>query len=478
MTKPRFILGWVPPSDTEEEGGVPLKRFLANRVKMVFGDPHGMNNYMTYRDAIQILGMDPQEIYRDGRIDLDPHEWADLGWLCSHIGPPESALAAMREHISAANVGPYSPDLIAPLRDVVAREKFGRERGDDFEVIGTEGAQAGVGYAMLTFVNPGDEVIVTDPGYFHFIPAIHMAGGSPVKINLTRENHYRLDPDEVGRRVTLRTKMIVICDPINPFGTVQTKEELVEIAKIARKHDILVLDNITHNTYQVDPNASQYPMASLFDETDTDHIISTFGMSHGYGMAAVRLGFLAGHPLLMRACLATKIAVTRLNTNLLAQYGSLAALQDKGYLHRSREIIRRNYAHLKESVARTPGLSIPVNPQYGFSAVIDISGTGVTAQELTVALFKRRVAVYPSDGLGDVGATEYLRVNFSRPDLWAFEQLRAALPDAIAEAQTGAYLEAVREFFTRRRTERGQRIIAQLEASRGASSSQSWQDRP
>ncbi len=421
-----------------------------------------MWNYMSYRDAIKILGMNPQKIYRDDMIDLDTREWADFGWMTCYAGPPESAVIAMREHTTAANINPYSPDLISPLRNVCARIKLGRERGKDFEVIGTEGAQAGISYTLQTFVNPGDEVIITDPGYFHFESAILMAGGVPVRIPLTERNGYRLSLAEVEERISPSTKVLLVCNPLNPFGTVQTKGELIELTKITQKHNMIIIDDITHNTHRIDPNAVHYSMVSLWKETNVDNVISTFSVSHGYGMAGVRLGFLAGHPEIMRACLITKVALTRLNTNLVAQHGALAALQDEDYVKKSEAIIRRNYAHIKETVNQTPGVSIPVEPKYGFSMVIDVSGTGVSAQELTVALFKHRVAVYPGDGLGDVGATDYIRLNISRPDTWAFEHFRKALPEAISEAQTGTYRDGVIGFFEQKKTDRARRILDKI----------------
>ena len=128
----------------------------------------------------------------------------------------------------------------------------------------------------------------------------------------------------------------------------------------------------------------------------------------------------------------------------------------------SEEIILRNFRHLEETVGMTPGLRFPVKPQYGFSAVVDVSGTGVTSQELTISLFKRNVAVYPGDGLGDNGATEYMRLNFSQPEIRAFERLREALPEAIAEARSGLYRDKIIAFFERTDTERGRTIIERL----------------
>jgi hypothetical protein len=94
--------------------------------------------------------------------------------------------------------------------------------------------------------------------------------------------------------------------------------------------------------------------------------------------------------------------------------------------------------------------------------IIDVSGTGATAQELTVALFKRNIAVYPADGLGDVGATSFIRLNISRPDLWAFEHLKKSLPDAISEAKSGVYRKSLIRFFEQKKTGRAGKILKEL----------------
>ena len=476
--KARFIMSWGRNYQTAGKlVSLNMKRFIGARAKPLFYHPQGMGNYFTYREAIDILGWDHTEVYKGGRIDLDPADWSDLGWMCSYIGPPASAVEEMRRRCEPENFGPYPPDLFSELRDVAAVTKFGRERADDFEVIGVEGAQGGIGYTYLTYLDPGDEVIMPDPVYFHFAPAALMAGATPVQIPLGPQNDYRLKPAEIAKHITLRTKMIVICDPINPFGTTQTKEELIEIVNLAREHDILVFNNITHNTHQLDPKVTQYPIASLHKEIDTSNVISTSGVSKGYGMAALRLGFLAGHPDILKAAAMMKMEITKIHTNLLAQYGALAALKDHDYVERSQQVMRRNLAHVVESAKAWQGsgynVTIPVMPKYGFSMVLDISDTGVTAQELCVALFKRHVALYAGDGLGEVGAATTIRINLSRPDIWAYEKLRDEMIPAIEEARTGVYADKIVAFFEEGQTDRGRRIAErtrELQHERGVAS--------
>jgi aspartate/methionine/tyrosine aminotransferase len=420
-------------------------------------DPQGFGNYMTYRDAYRILGWDPSEIYRDGRIALDRGEWADLGWLANHLGPPPVAVAAMREAARAEIIGPYSPDLEADLRDLFAEVLFDRPRDEGFEVIGTEGAQAGVGYAALACLDPGDEVIVTDPGYFHFVPALRLAGAEPVWVRLSGASGWRLDPDAVQAAVTGRTKMIVVCDPVNPFGTVQGADELRRLLELAAQHRIILLSDTTHAAHRVDPEATHHSLARLAADVPDAVVLSSSGFAHGYGMAGARLGALGGPPELVRACLQVKIAAVRLNTSAVAHAGARAAIGDTEWLARGERIIRRNL----EAVA---AFARPVvRPAYGYSCVLDVGECGASAQELTVALCRRKVAVYPGDGLGEVGALSTIRINLSDPDRSAVERLSDAWEDAIDEARSGVYREGVREFFIRSGTERGRRFADQLD---------------
>ena len=458
MSKKRFVLGWQPESGASSL----LEKTKSKRLDFVMQSPHGMWNYMTYRDAINILKLDPDEIYKDGRIDLDPKEWADFGWMLCHAGPPESAVEEMKMRTVNSNINPYSPDLINSLRDFCAEFKFKCERDKNFEVVGTEGGQASICYVLHTFLNEGDEVIITDPGYFHFESAILIAGGVPIKITLNSGNGFRLNPLEVEKYISKKTKIIIVCDPVNPFGTVQKKEELLSLIEIAKKNNIIIINDITHNAHQIDPDSEQFPMSSLWRNTNVDNVVSVYSVSHGYGMAAVRIGFLAGHPDIMRACLITKVSMTRLNTNLIAQYGALAALKDFDYIIKTEKLIRRNYQFIKHVINFTEGISIPVEPSYGFSMVIDVSETGITAQELTVSLFKRRIAVYPGDGLGDEGATNYIRLNISRSDIWAFEKFKNSIAEAVEEAQTGIYREDIIRFFEQRQNERARWILQEL----------------
>ena len=425
--------------------------------------PQSFGNYFTYGAALSILGVPPASVFLGGSMKLAP-TYCDFGYMWSQIGPPESALAALQAGISRDEAASYSPDMTDELRDIVAELMFGRRRDAAFDVLGTEGAQGAIGYSFLSFLDPGDEVIITDPAYMHFGPGPGIAGARVRTIPLSPANRFRLDPDEVAATFTRRTKMLVVCDPINPFGVVQTKEELLALARLCERRNVLILHNTTHATHRTNPAAVHTPLAALSNETSVDHVISISGVSKGYGLASLRLGFMAGHPNLLCAAARIRMEVTGIHINPFAQRAALAALQDRPYVQDATNILRRNLRHLRETLERIGEVHLTAIPDYGFCACLDVAASGISAQELTVALFRRGICVIAGDALGEVGATRYVRLNYSTPEIGNLERLRHALPLAIRDARSGRYLEGIKAFYRNHPTSRARRILATLEA--------------
>jgi aspartate/methionine/tyrosine aminotransferase len=445
----------------------------SRRLRTLQASHHAMWNYVTYRDAIGLLGLDPEALYPGGTTRL-PADWTDLGWLTCFCGPPASAVRAMRDAVEPRALDQYTPDLIEPLRDEAARA-LGRRRDETFEVVGAEGAQAAIALALLATIDPGDEVVLTDPGYFHLPSAVIAAGGRPVAVPAGPAEGYRLDPDAVARVVGRRTRAICLVDPANPYGTILERDALAALARLADRHGLLLIHDVTHWALAIDPGSTfvTLPATGL-----TERAVAAFSVSHCWGMAGARLGFLGGPPALMRGCLQLKTALTRLNTNLVAQHGALAALRDPGFLRAAERTVRANLAHLQETLADASALRVPVAPRRGLACAVEIDPAATTAQELMVALFARRVAVYPGDGLGESIASTTLRVNLSQPDPAAMEHLRAVLPEALDEAVAGRWREPVAELLDRKGTERARRVAAVVRGRwRSAARGESIEDR-
>jgi aspartate/methionine/tyrosine aminotransferase len=448
------VLTWRAP-----EAGSPVA--VSERLRALQASHHAMWNYVTYRDAIGLVGLDPATLYPEGATRLDPGTWADLGWLTCFAGPPASAVEAMRAAVGPAALGQYAPDLTEPLRDAVAR-LLGRARDERFEVVGAEGAQAGIALALMAVVDPGDEVVVSDPGYFHIPTAVLAAGGRPVAVPIGPRSGFRLDPDGVAAAVTERTRALCVVDPVNPYGTVQTEDEIAALAALADRHGLLVIHDVTHAPLAIDPGVRVRPLPAL---GLTERSVAVASVSHCYGMAGARLGFLAGPRAFLRACLQLKAGLTRLNGNPISQAGALAALEDPDYLAAAEGVIRRNLARLRATLRRTPGVRLAAEPRRGLACALDVSEAGTTAQEIMVALFARRVAVYPGDGLGERFAAATLRLNLSRPDPWAMERLDRALPEAVEEAASGRWREPVARMLDAKGTVRAARLAERVRSA-------------
>ncbi len=144
--------------------------------------------------------------------------------------------------------------------------------------------------------------------------------------------------------------------------------------------------------HRVDPAAQHHHLAAVAQGHPDATVLVSSGFAHGYGLAGARIGGLGGPPDLVRACLQVKIAVVRLNTNTVAQAAASAALDDVGWLAHGEEVIRANLERLRTVAAPV------IDPEYGFSTVVDCSPWGVSAQELTVALCKRKSPSTPVTG--------------------------------------------------------------------------------
>jgi aspartate/methionine/tyrosine aminotransferase len=448
-------------SFVHEENLLDMDGLIAKRTQDVLKSSHCVGNFFHYRHALEILGIRCESVFHDGCLYLDPHRWADFGPLNFHLGPSRQVIKKIKNDLSVEALTYYSPDLLTPLRDLSAQRLFQRCRDSEFDVIGTEGAHASLAYTIIALVEPGDEVIITDPGYFFSELPVLMAGGVVKRIVLNRTNGYRLKKEDITANLSKKTKMIIVCDPINPFGTVQTKNELIQIVKEANRKNIIILNNITHGFHQINKKKKHQPIHSL-KGVNLKNVVSVAGISHAYGLAGLRLGFVGGSPELLHTILIAKSALTRINVNIISQYAALAAFRDQKYCQKSDKVLQRNFLYLRKIIQQNQRLCFVTEPDYGYFAVVDISQIQASSQELTIALLKRKCAVYASDGLGDEKATSYIRINFSTPYIKHFKWLEKALPEAIKEAESGIYRKAVLDFFQAVGTARGKQNVKNI----------------
>jgi aspartate/methionine/tyrosine aminotransferase len=210
------------------------------------------------------------------------------------IGEPDFDTPApvVRAGIEALKKGKthYAPvNGVRELREAVARRLSERHRTsvDPSCVLISPGAKVMIFAIIHSLVDPGDEVIYAAPVYPAYEAAVLMAGATPVQVVLDEKREFRFSLEEMARRITPRTKMIVINTPQNPTGGVLTLDDLKGVASLARKHDLLILsDEIYSEIYYDLPTAGMLDVPGI-----SDRLLLVNGFSKTYAMTGWRVGY-------------------------------------------------------------------------------------------------------------------------------------------------------------------------------------------
>ena len=191
------------------------------------------------------------------------------------------------------NYSKYSPvPGYLALRQAIS-EKLKNENGLDYNtseiIVGTGGKQ-GVCNAVLALVNPGDEVVIPAPYWVSYPQMVKLAGGIPVVVSTEIENNFKMTPDQLEAAITPKTKMLILCSPSNPTGSVYSKDELQELAEVIRRHEnVFVLsDEIYEHITYVGHTHSMAEFTGM-----KDRVIIANGASKAYAMTGWRLGWVA-----------------------------------------------------------------------------------------------------------------------------------------------------------------------------------------
>jgi N-succinyldiaminopimelate aminotransferase len=217
----------------------------------------------------------------------------------------EAAVAALR-----TGHNQYAPGIgLESLRGAIAAHQqrfYGLTYDPASEVLVTTGATEAVAAAMLSLVEPGDEVIALEPYYDSYVAGISMAGGVRVPVTL-RAPDFRLDVDALAAAVTKRTKLMLINSPHNPTGTVLHRDELNAIASIAVANDLLVVTDEVYEHLTFD-GLTHHPLATFDGMRDRTITISSSGKT--FSLTGWKIGWVCASPDLVRAVNSAKQFMT------------------------------------------------------------------------------------------------------------------------------------------------------------------------
>jgi aminotransferase len=275
------------------------------------------------------------------------------------------------------------------------------------EIIITVGVSEALDLALRAVINPGDEVIIPEPCYVSYKPCTILAGGVPVEVPTTSETEFKITPEKIEAVITPRTKVILLSYPSNPTGTVMDKDELMGIAEIVKKYNLLVISDEIYSLLTYDKPYTSF--ASLPDMKDVTILLD--GLSKAYAMTGWRIGYAAAHKDIIHAM--CKIhQYSMLCAPIIAQLAGIEALNNgdkqvqamKKEYNRRRKVIVDGFNKI--------GLSCHM-PHGAFYAFPCIKNIGLSSEEFAEKLLLReKVAVVPGNVFGECGEG-YIRCSYA-----------------------------------------------------------------
>ena len=327
----------------------------------------------------------------------------------------------------------YAPPIGLPLfREAIAAD-FSRRRGVELNpdrVVVTPGAKPIMAYAMMALVQPGDEVIVPDPGFPIYESMTRFMGAKPVPIPLRAEHAFRLDLDELRALVSPRTRMLILNSPQNPTGAVLTQSDIEGIASVAMAYDLVVLaDEIYARIVYEGEHYSILAVEGMDERT-----IVLDGLSKTYAMTGWRLGWGILPPALVPVF--ERLLINTVScTASYAQYAGAEALD--GPQHAVEAMVAEFSARralIVDGLNALPGVTAQM-PAGAFYAFPNVRGTGMDgANFATRLLYEAGVSTVAGTAFGRVG-TDSVRMSYANSQAnlrLALERMADFLPDGNA----------------------------------------------
>ncbi|RLC82838.1 MAG: pyridoxal phosphate-dependent aminotransferase [Chloroflexi bacterium] len=309
---------------------------------------------------------------------------------------------------------------ILELREALAEHLerlYGVRYDPEKEILITVGVSEALHLALLTVVEPGDEVIVVEPCFVSYKPGVVFAGGIPVVVSATLENNFEVTAAQIEERITPRTKALLIGYPNNPTGAVMSRDKLLEIAKVAEKHDLLVIsDEIYDRLVYGVKHTCFASLPGMWERT-----VLLGGFSKAYAMTGWRIGYAcAPADILSQIRKVHQYAIMCAPTT--SQVAALEALRNgEEYVQQMVAEYDRRRRLIVEGL-NSIGLKC-FEPKGAFYAFPSIEATGLSSEEFSEKLlYEEKVAVVPGNAFGECGEG-FVRCSYAT----AYEKIEQAL---------------------------------------------------
>ncbi len=376
---------------------------------------------MSKKLSKRVAELKPSGIRKFFDIAATMEEVISLGIGEPDFTTPQSILDAGIRSLQAGETHYTSNAGKMELRQAVAdnlKQLYGVSYDPGNEIIATVGVSEALYLAMTAILDPGDEVIIPTPCFVSYQAEVELAGGVPVEIPSKMEDDFQLDPERLRAAITPRTKAIFIGYPNNPTGAVAERDVLMEVAKIAEEHDLLVISDEIYDRLVYDFEHVCFPTLS---EDARKRTILLGGFSKGYAMTGWRIGFAAG-PAELIAGLVRIHQYTIMSAPTTAQDAATAAIRGgDDYVN---EMVAEYDRRRKLIVGGLNKLGLKTfEPRGAFYAFPNIAASGMDDDTFANTLLEEEhVAVVPGRAFG-AGGEGFVRCSYAT----AYEKIEEAL---------------------------------------------------
>ncbi len=345
----------------------------------------------------------------------------------------EAAKKAIDENYSRYSPVPGYPDL---RKAIVAKLK--NENNLDYsvnEVLVSNGAKQSVCNTIMALVNPGDEVIIPAPYWVSYPQMAKLAGGTPVIVEAGFDQNFKMTPGQLEAAITPKTRLIILCSPSNPTGSVYSKEELKGLADVIKRHDDLFVlaDEIYEHINYIGKHES---IAQLEGMKERSIIVN--GVSKAYAMTGWRIGYIAAPEWIVKGCNKLQGQYTSGPCSVSQKAAEFAYTQSQECVEQMRQAFERRRNLIVQLAKDIPGLEVNV-PEGAFYLFPKCSsfygksnGDTVINNSSDLALYlleKGHVATVGGDAFGD---PECFRMSYATSDENIREAMRR-IKDALTE---------------------------------------------
>ena len=337
----------------------------------------------------------------------------------------QAAKLAIDENYSRYSPVPGYPDL----RQAIAR-KLERENQLHYtpaEILVSNGAKQSVCNTVMALVNPGDEVIIPAPYWVSYPQMVLLAGGNPVIVEAGFDQNFKMTPQQLESAITPKTRLIILCSPSNPTGSVYNKQELQALAQVILSHDNLFV--LADEIYEHINYVGHHESIAQFEGMKERSIIVN-GVSKAYAMTGWRIGYIAAPEWIVKGCNKLQGQYTSGPCSVSQKAAEFAYTSSQECVEQMRQAFERRRDLIVKLAKDIPGLEVNV-PDGAFYLFPKCSsfygkkdGDKVIANSTDLALYlleKGHVATVGGDAFGD---PECFRMSYATSDENIIEAMR------------------------------------------------------